>query len=343
MCYTQDVLSGAPQLPSHFPKCRGEVNGKVPVCLDHLKGICESKRAKCKFAHPPLDSEAARQAMLDRKVCSVYVLTGSCKFGDRCRDYHPPRDTVAAPVCEPVKTSKQLALEILGKFGDDESSIYGSETASLSTEDGESVGILNKLAPARFAGQLEDILRRLGDQELSLPCFVSALVKRGVNEDLHRPLYAELLFHLKPNLLEHQQTELLFLLNKLVGKYIYTETSYETSDESEEAQQHKQERVGAIRFMVQLWTRGLFRADFLFTKFDFLLGEALANNLNASLLAEGLKLTTPILDKDPSGIDKMRVDHYIAGLRELASKLTPRVNVLVDILVEKRATPTTEK
>eukprot|EP01012_Entosiphon_sulcatum_P011096 TRINITY_DN16652_c0_g1_i1.p1 TRINITY_DN16652_c0_g1~~TRINITY_DN16652_c0_g1_i1.p1 ORF type:complete len:577 (+),score=59.18 TRINITY_DN16652_c0_g1_i1:104-1834(+) len=110
---------------------------KKTICLDFLKGQCKEKRWKCKFAHPafpllagdPLvaDTEeadspppqplnpppeivglmhsfpdvspeaAARGPAEGQSLCDVWILTGFCKFGDRCKFYHCPRGTLPAP------------------------------------------------------------------------------------------------------------------------------------------------------------------------------------------------------------------------------------------------------
>eukprot|EP01012_Entosiphon_sulcatum_P057699 TRINITY_DN81533_c0_g1_i1.p1 TRINITY_DN81533_c0_g1~~TRINITY_DN81533_c0_g1_i1.p1 ORF type:complete len:436 (-),score=42.59 TRINITY_DN81533_c0_g1_i1:290-1597(-) len=80
------------------------------VCLDHLKGICTDKRVRCKFAHPPLPGHAPVQTQIsDNQVCSVWVLTGFCKFGAKCRYYHPP-SAEATAVCAPAITTKMMAF-----------------------------------------------------------------------------------------------------------------------------------------------------------------------------------------------------------------------------------------
>lgn len=70
-----------------------------PVCLDHVKGVCDQKRLTCKFAHPDVSLCAGHN------ICVVYTVTGFCKFGAHCRQQHPPLSTVSA-LCAPACTSK---------------------------------------------------------------------------------------------------------------------------------------------------------------------------------------------------------------------------------------------
>jgi len=76
-----------------------------PVCLDHLKGVCQLKRQKCKYFHPAGEQHSDEP----RQVCEVYLLTGFCKFGLRCRDYHPPRPC-GIPRCSPACTQKMTEI-----------------------------------------------------------------------------------------------------------------------------------------------------------------------------------------------------------------------------------------
>eukprot|EP01006_Ploeotia_vitrea_P029971 TRINITY_DN62434_c0_g2_i1.p1 TRINITY_DN62434_c0_g2~~TRINITY_DN62434_c0_g2_i1.p1 ORF type:complete len:229 (-),score=37.43 TRINITY_DN62434_c0_g2_i1:578-1264(-) len=71
-----------------------------PVCLDYLKGVCTHKRWRCKYAHPPL-GVVPKAPQTERPVCTVFVLTGFCKYGDECLGLHP---TVTDAICQPALT-----------------------------------------------------------------------------------------------------------------------------------------------------------------------------------------------------------------------------------------------
>lgn len=83
---------------------------RVSVCLDFLKGVCNRKRSRCKFAHPQLSLDAPAPvthvvaAPSHVRVCEVWALTGFCKFGSRCRDYHPAVEEPITKVCAPATT-----------------------------------------------------------------------------------------------------------------------------------------------------------------------------------------------------------------------------------------------
>lgn len=84
------------------------------VCLDYLKGVCTDKRYRCKFAHPPLPDHPTAPVLPAQEyeaaqICSVWMLTGFCKFGTKCRFFHPPIDESTA-LCAPAITTKMVAF-----------------------------------------------------------------------------------------------------------------------------------------------------------------------------------------------------------------------------------------
>eukprot|EP00667_Euglena_gracilis_P001913 EG_transcript_1914 len=76
----------------------------VPICLDFLKGRCS--RAQCRFLHPDLAQyeqlSGAVLARAGRRVCEVWAMTGTCKFGAKCSRLHP--SVVAGPQPQQVVT-----------------------------------------------------------------------------------------------------------------------------------------------------------------------------------------------------------------------------------------------
>eukprot|EP00994_Dinema_validum_P004566 NODE_261_length_2066_cov_406.258800_g177_i0.p1 GENE.NODE_261_length_2066_cov_406.258800_g177_i0~~NODE_261_length_2066_cov_406.258800_g177_i0.p1 ORF type:complete len:506 (-),score=115.57 NODE_261_length_2066_cov_406.258800_g177_i0:521-2038(-) len=69
-------------------------NDTRPVCLDYLKGLCNRRRWKCKFAHPALPACADSEE--NEGVCKVWLLTGFCKFGEECHFTHPGQVTAGS-------------------------------------------------------------------------------------------------------------------------------------------------------------------------------------------------------------------------------------------------------
>eukprot|EP01006_Ploeotia_vitrea_P060354 TRINITY_DN75755_c0_g1_i1.p1 TRINITY_DN75755_c0_g1~~TRINITY_DN75755_c0_g1_i1.p1 ORF type:complete len:238 (-),score=5.39 TRINITY_DN75755_c0_g1_i1:439-1152(-) len=78
-------------------------DGNQPVCLDWIQGLCKTKRWKCKFAHPPLESILPADS---EDVCPVFALTGYCAFGDECRRGKHPTNYAKQPVCQPIPKEK---------------------------------------------------------------------------------------------------------------------------------------------------------------------------------------------------------------------------------------------
>eukprot|EP01006_Ploeotia_vitrea_P047924 TRINITY_DN67177_c2_g2_i3.p1 TRINITY_DN67177_c2_g2~~TRINITY_DN67177_c2_g2_i3.p1 ORF type:complete len:487 (+),score=87.67 TRINITY_DN67177_c2_g2_i3:84-1544(+) len=132
-----------------------------PVCLDHLKGVCAQKRWKCKYAHPPLwlvpknvsgsdcanaeNTEAGKegegQSQQNRHVCTVFVLTGYCKYGDKCFGLHPRMEDNA--FCLPATAAKPLSKDVLKSLndsGDEATSSTEEETVEKHERGSESAG-----------------------------------------------------------------------------------------------------------------------------------------------------------------------------------------------------------
>eukprot|EP01006_Ploeotia_vitrea_P015021 TRINITY_DN41537_c0_g1_i1.p1 TRINITY_DN41537_c0_g1~~TRINITY_DN41537_c0_g1_i1.p1 ORF type:complete len:120 (-),score=3.85 TRINITY_DN41537_c0_g1_i1:332-691(-) len=80
-CTLPAQVAGPPPDP---PICK-------PVCLDFLRGECGLRRESCSYAHPELHVLTKRSNLVidGKKVCPIWSLTGFCKFGPRCNDYHP--------------------------------------------------------------------------------------------------------------------------------------------------------------------------------------------------------------------------------------------------------------
>jgi hypothetical protein len=93
------------------------------ICLDWVKGTCDESRWKCKFAHPTLPFDVLPGHTIietlmsmygivpeeGAKVCEVWLLTGSCKFGRLCWNNHPslpPWHTATLLLSNPSTNSK---------------------------------------------------------------------------------------------------------------------------------------------------------------------------------------------------------------------------------------------
>eukprot|EP01006_Ploeotia_vitrea_P020799 TRINITY_DN53103_c0_g1_i1.p1 TRINITY_DN53103_c0_g1~~TRINITY_DN53103_c0_g1_i1.p1 ORF type:complete len:471 (+),score=51.83 TRINITY_DN53103_c0_g1_i1:69-1481(+) len=100
-----DVQSSKKKGKKRNKKPRSEIphgDNSNPVCLDHLKGICAQKRWRCKYAHPPLWL-VPKGPEEERHICTVYVLTGTCKYGEKCFGLHPPlEETICQPATAPA-------------------------------------------------------------------------------------------------------------------------------------------------------------------------------------------------------------------------------------------------
>jgi len=136
-------------MPAPATKCKTKSAwNKNQICLDYLSGKCNVNRYHCKFIHPELkvdrDSPLLQSKPGQPNVCKIYVLTGYCKFGNHCRDFHPALGEVpqpkALPPQQPLKLKKQRA-----KDGDQHPEWHGMETGSL--RDSESCGTQEPMTP----------------------------------------------------------------------------------------------------------------------------------------------------------------------------------------------------
>eukprot|EP01006_Ploeotia_vitrea_P006257 TRINITY_DN12651_c0_g1_i1.p1 TRINITY_DN12651_c0_g1~~TRINITY_DN12651_c0_g1_i1.p1 ORF type:complete len:170 (-),score=7.71 TRINITY_DN12651_c0_g1_i1:271-780(-) len=92
-----------PELPFDDSDKSDSTDDNKPICLDWLRGNCDTKRWRCKFAHPPLELIPKTE----RRTCPVWALTGHCKFGKNCRRGRHP-SSHRKPVCAPVPSDKAL-------------------------------------------------------------------------------------------------------------------------------------------------------------------------------------------------------------------------------------------
>eukprot|EP00999_Lentomonas_sp_LEN2_P002433 NODE_38_length_2945_cov_1925.029454_g23_i0.p1 GENE.NODE_38_length_2945_cov_1925.029454_g23_i0~~NODE_38_length_2945_cov_1925.029454_g23_i0.p1 ORF type:complete len:347 (-),score=80.64 NODE_38_length_2945_cov_1925.029454_g23_i0:1905-2834(-) len=107
-----------------------------PICLDHLKGVCSQKRWHCKYAH--IDTRLLR--MLARPdECMVYVLTGHCKYGEKCTLKHPERPSLQFSAR--LVSAQHPVRRILTNLHHDQRSVenVSKQLIGLCADDGEAL------------------------------------------------------------------------------------------------------------------------------------------------------------------------------------------------------------
>lgn len=131
------LIDNQKQQTLRWQRTSQQSNTGRPVCLDYLKGKCNSKRWKCKYAHPALPCSALDDS---DDLCDVWMLTGFCKFGDMCRNYHPPLDEsllgipIAPPITQKYKDSQNMKTNRRHQcFYRDDSEPYKEQTDLVST------------------------------------------------------------------------------------------------------------------------------------------------------------------------------------------------------------------
>lgn len=331
----------------------------MPVCLDYLKGVCAQKRWKCKYAHPPLWLVPKGPAS-ERHVCTVFVLTGFCKYGDRCFGLHPPLND---PVCKPAYLSKEVGHheeeDDWGSercYGDADTASEGTRTAtpppvrptafgcppvdpqqhvpSTQVHSGfhTVIGLLNRLTPQRFDCTLKEIfLLMASSNDVSLQQVLPLIFGKAVREPLLCSLYAQLCKNLHDVVPKEQQGA---VFNQLV-ELSSTVLSKEFSNCSEEqVQQNKTTLVGTAQFVGQLYLVGLFSKAQMITKLEHLIQQANTyhNELALEIACTLLTQVGTKLDYE----DNRNVDRFIHLLESRKREHPIRSQCLIDNLQEVR-------
>eukprot|EP01006_Ploeotia_vitrea_P029734 TRINITY_DN62216_c0_g1_i2.p1 TRINITY_DN62216_c0_g1~~TRINITY_DN62216_c0_g1_i2.p1 ORF type:complete len:197 (-),score=23.77 TRINITY_DN62216_c0_g1_i2:740-1330(-) len=117
--------------PETEPTCR-------PICLDYLRGDCGKHRESCTYAHPELHVLTERTNMIvdGKKVCPVWALTGFCKFGPRCRQYHPHLEGAvpgAPPITHRMTRSSKVRARKLERARNEKAKETGTGSTSKNT------------------------------------------------------------------------------------------------------------------------------------------------------------------------------------------------------------------
>eukprot|EP01006_Ploeotia_vitrea_P010963 TRINITY_DN2904_c0_g1_i1.p1 TRINITY_DN2904_c0_g1~~TRINITY_DN2904_c0_g1_i1.p1 ORF type:complete len:464 (+),score=44.31 TRINITY_DN2904_c0_g1_i1:153-1544(+) len=357
---------------------RQHAGNDQPICLDWLKGVCARKRWKCKFAHPSVffwgntekktasppnrphiqDQRKRRSRTLTRPICGVWILTGFCKFGSSCRDYHPPLDIVGGPVCPPALTSKLTGKKYEPEAGEneeftapdapeedpaDEQATSEEEHRAMQVILKRAMGILNRLSPERFdtlMAQFCDLLSSnvnedTGKLHVGLQVVLPLVFTKAIAEPERQDLYARLVQFLHTMVAPEERqfllNQLLQLSNRLLYEVVDVPSNHNTEDE-ERALILRTQRVGNVSFLSYLYLEGVIPLQSLLTKMDFLLeqsGEHVDKqeaSLHVELLCRVLGVMGSVLDK----IEPARVDMYLDGLKARLDGLGMRPLVLLE-------------
>eukprot|EP01006_Ploeotia_vitrea_P047922 TRINITY_DN67177_c2_g2_i1.p1 TRINITY_DN67177_c2_g2~~TRINITY_DN67177_c2_g2_i1.p1 ORF type:complete len:478 (+),score=107.85 TRINITY_DN67177_c2_g2_i1:84-1517(+) len=366
-----------------------------PVCLDHLKGVCAQKRWKCKYAHPPLwlvpknvsgsdcanaeNTEAGKegegQSQQNRHVCTVFVLTGYCKYGDKCFGLHPRMEDNA--FCLPATAAKPLSKDVLKSLNEDgtsddehnehEKEEKGSESAgsedtasshatkdtcsstpttvsaSLGAQAGQTglkkaLGLLNKITAQTFDKVLIQIFKLLtaeGDEGVSLQQLVPLLFAKAITEPIVRPLYARICKHLHDLLPADQQPALVDQLSDLVNQLLLQDLAG-MSD-------LKKRLIGTGEFVGQLYLIGFFKRMQLLTRVAQLVeGTCNKNNQKpctseeAALTIEIIVAILTVVGKNLEINDSIALDHLLSTLETNTKRQPVRIQLLVENLKDLR-------
>jgi hypothetical protein len=339
------------QLPNggFVQKPRKKKYGKdMPVCLDYLKGVCHMKRWKCKYAHPPLRLMAKgvrteTEGKKGRRVCEVWLLTGFCKFGESCRDYHPPLDDNEFCCAPAVFAKPNNNAETSSQCGSDDN--YGSDTCSGSTstvgKEHASVplgmvdspsraaetasldkvvkkvnGILNRLTPEKFDNLLQQFFELLqGDQaEACLQRVLPLLVSKAVSEPKLGNLYARLTKHLYSLVSQEEQAMLQSQLRQLSNRLLEVDDivlAVRSSGDSEQFNKLQQKRLGNVKFVGELVNLEVLSVEHLSDYVDLLLKRC--NDSDNDEASFHIELLTSLMVTCGQYLDK-NADHFLSNV-----------------------------
>lgn len=323
-----------------------------PVCLDYLKGICHEKRWKCNYAHPPLQSNSKR-AEEDIQVCEVWVLTGSCKFGENCRDYHPTLSEHT--LCAPAKVPRQKSWT-----SESSDSACGSSCGSGSDNDFtpsstldkltptvtinvqelslEQVvkkvnGILNKLTPEKFDSLLQQLFAIVAadNSEAYMERVVPLIFAKAIAEVKISSLYATLTRHLYGLVGAEERPAVLRQLLQLSDRLIFEIADIVSDLSVEQAQKLQAKRSGNVKFLAELHSEGVIPADEVIRRLNYLLECAHGSDSEAVFCTQLVcELLTLIGDTLPWA----SVSPIMQTLPAVAARHSPRVQFLVWNLLE---------
>jgi len=284
------------------------------------------------------------------------MLTGLCKFGDNCRDYHPALNGATDPICAPAKVKGEnieksgSSNSLRSDTGSD--SDHGSETASHATSEGSHSclpvpksnldsamrrvnGILNRLTPERFDSLLQQLFELLtGDQaDACLTRVLPLVFARAINETKLCELYARLTKHLYSLVGSDEQPILQEQLIALSSSLLYkVDDVYQAvKDDQEQLSKLQCKRLGNVQFfgeLVRLDTLPYFRLHsviaYLFQQCSLLQGQGKSAEADFHIELLCRLLTTIGGDLNPH-----RAQSYVQNLQQIAHRHSTRVQMLV--------------
>ena len=260
-------------------------NIKKQICLDYVQGKCNSNRWHCKYAHPEdVDLSLFQPVAGQRKNCHIWVLTGYCKFGARCRDAHPDLDAERTPKITPPETKLKIKkdqrppplrahqggyntprtpltpMTPLTPLTPGSGLCWGQMSGCVEVCTDRYLmrvnGILNRLTVAKFDPLFRDLLKLMDvDPVITTSKVVSLVVDKAITETKEMAfLYVEFCRRLF-------ETDKHFARNasymfELIHAFLLASLSQPAEDE--EAQTvTRTKQIGALNVMAELYNKGM--------------------------------------------------------------------------------------
>jgi translation initiation factor 4G len=269
------------------------------------------------------------------------MLTGSCKFGQNCRDYHPPLAEHAP--CAPAKVPRQKSWseESTGSHSGSDQEFAPSCSLESTTQIAINVqelsldqvvkkvnGILNKLTPEKFDSLLQQLFAIVAadNSEAYLERVVPLIFAKAIAEPKNSALYATLTRHLYGLVGPDERPTVLKQLLQLCDRLLYEIADLVGSLSEDQATKLQLKRSGNVRFLSELYSEGVIPKDEVVRRLNYLVEcsheDGAEGMMNTQLVCELLTMTG-------AALPWTAVSPIVAVLPSIAAKHPTRVQFLV--------------
>jgi len=286
------------------------------------------------------------------------MLTGSCKFGENCRDYHPILSEHAP--CAPAKVPRQKSWasesgdsacsnsscgsgsdndftpsSTLDKLTPNPAVTINVRELSLEQVVKKVNGILNKLTPEKFDSLLQQLFAIVAadNSEAYMERVVPLIFAKAIAELKLSSLYATLTRHLYGLVGSEERPAVLRQLLQLSDRLIFEIADIVSDLSEDQAQKLQAKRSGNIKFLAELHSEGVIPAEEVLRRLNYLLECAYGDDSEAVFCTQ---LVCELLTLVGDTLPWTAVSPIMQTLPAVAARHPPRVQFLVWNLLELR-------
>jgi len=308
--------------------------------LDYLKGLCNRRRWKCKYAHPQLPALQISPFASD-SVCKVWLVTGCCKFGDECHFLHPQLQNGRPRRSSISSTGSNVVSDVdseessgfihnpygFAPAGSLESSSSQSSNSSPGSPDPtlkRALSILNRMTMQKFHSLSQQMMALVLSDSARLQDVIPLIVRKASKESLNSGMYARLC------------KMLVDATGKEQSSSIRTQVWQLIVDGVDNANLDKAKRLGFIQFLGDIFTEGLATEARITTMLDLLMEKmgTLDDQDEAEFFVE---LTCKLLTSAGQLLDTRWprvIDFFLEQLQAVSATRSTRLQVLVLNVIE---------